>query len=163
LKPLRYGFEELGKPGMVPDSNGIGPMSVLRLAIIASCVVAALPADKSQQARLYDGAVTAAQWAGTYCDREVQKCTQAAEYWEQFKGKAHFAAGVAVDTVQRYSAVADGASNTASKTGAEPSIEMVAVRAAPFTVAVPLVSGRGTLSDQDLKSSWRSASKARKS
>lgn len=168
---VAYGCHQLGIL-LVPVCNWTGTMSVLRLAIIASCAVAALPADKAQQARLYDGAVTAASWAATYCDREADKCEKAAVYWDQFKTKAQFAASIAVDTVQRYSA---HAARTAPATQvAAPDarqapivvVEKVTVRnvpiPAPVPVEVPLVRGHGTLSGQDLQSPWR-GNKQRKS
>ncbi len=132
-------------------------MSVFRLAIIVSCAVAALPSDKMQQARLYESAASAAHWAGTYCDREPEKCEQAAAFWEQFKSKAQFAAGVAYDAMQRYSTVA---SNAAAEKP-ETRIELAVVRRVPLAPAIPaareipVVSGRGTLSENDLKAAWR--------
>jgi hypothetical protein len=139
-------------------------MSVIRFAILASCAVAAMPADKAQQARLYDGAVTAASWAATYCDREADHCEKAGAFWEQFKTKAQFAASITVDTVQRYSAEAAKAAPKSDPARAVV-IEHVAVRQVaippPVPVEVPLISGRGTLSEHDLRAPWRGSKQSK--
>jgi hypothetical protein len=78
-------------------------MSIVRIGIIVAVVIAVLPADKQQQARLYDRAATAVHWTATFCDRNGPTCTQAGDLWSAFATKAKFGAQMAYELVLKYS------------------------------------------------------------
>ena len=67
-------------------------MSLFRVGILVAAVVAVLPADRQQQAHLYDRAASAVHWTATFCDRNGQTCAQAASLWSAFLTKAQFGA-----------------------------------------------------------------------
>lgn len=73
-------------------------MGILRLGVIAAVGVALLPSDSEQQEILYNRAALAAHWTMTFCDRNPQTCTTAAEAWDGFRKKAQFGARLAYDT-----------------------------------------------------------------
>lgn len=73
-------------------------MGILRLGVIAAVGVALLPSDSEQQEILYNRAALAARWTMTFCDRNPQTCTTAAEVWDGFRKKAQFGARLAYDT-----------------------------------------------------------------
>lgn len=77
-------------------------MSLIRVGILVAAVVAVLPADRQQQARLYDRAATAVHWTATFCDRNGPTCAQAASLWSAFLTKAQFGAQMAYELAQRY-------------------------------------------------------------
>ncbi len=107
-------------------------MSIVRVGIIVAVVVAVLPADKQQQARLYDRAASAVHWTATFCDRNGPTCSQAGELWSAFVQKAQFGAQMAYELAQKYSSSQSG-SVTPASTG----------------------SVHGTLTPQDLQPAWR--------
>src|SRR4051812_33572776 len=78
-------------------------MSILRMGILVAVVVAVLPADKEQQARLFDRAATALHWTATFCDRNGPTCAQAGEIWSGFVRKAQFGAAMAYELATKYS------------------------------------------------------------
>jgi hypothetical protein len=114
-------------------------MSIIRVGIIVAVVVAVLPADKQQQARLYDRAASAVHWTATFCDRNGPTCSQAGDLWSAFVQKAQFGAQMAYQLALKYSSH-------------EPS-----QRNGYFAPAStrPL---DGTLRPQDLEPAWRGAS-----
>ena len=59
-------------------------MSIVRIGILVAVVIAVLPADKQQQARLYDRAASAVHWTATFCDRNGPTCSQAGDLWSAF-------------------------------------------------------------------------------
>lgn len=124
-------------------------MSLFRTAVVLSVAIALLPSDKGKQQQLYQQAVTMANDAATYCERNAETCAKAAEYWEQFKVKAVFAAGMARDALQRYSGDTTGESDAADATAGLASPESA------------VVTARGTLTAEDLEPAWR-VSKPRK-
>jgi hypothetical protein len=107
-------------------------MSLVRTGIIVAVVIAVLPADKQQQARLYDSAATAVHWTATFCDRNGPTCTQAGDLWSAFATKAKFGAQMAYELVLKYSK---------SETG----------YFAPASVS----PAHGTLTPEDLEPAWR--------
>jgi len=106
-------------------------MSLVRIGILVAVVVAVLPADKQQQARLYDRAATAVQWTATFCDRNGPTCTQAADFWSAFVQKAKFGANMAYELALKYSAADNGHFTRTSG------------------------PAQGTLTPQDLEPVWR--------
>lgn len=78
-------------------------MSILKIGILVAVVVAVLPADKEQQAALYDRAATAVHWTATFCDRNGPTCTQAGDFWSAFVTKAQFGAEMAYELALKYS------------------------------------------------------------
>lgn len=115
-------------------------MSLIRTGIVLSLAIAALPSDKGQQQRLYMQAAGAVDWAATYCDRNPQTCVKAGEYWDVFKAKAEFAGELALEAVKNYAA------------GGAQSLEPAAAKAS-------FVQKRGTLTQDDLRPSWRGTSR----
>lgn len=109
-------------------------MSILRTGILVALVVAVLPADKEQQARLYDRAATALHWTATFCDRNGPTCTQAGVIWSGFVQKAQFGAAMAYELATKYSSKDRGL-------------------LAPVADAYP----QGTLTPEDLQPAWRGA------
>jgi hypothetical protein len=78
-------------------------MSILRTGLLVAAVVAVLPADRQQQAHLFDRAANAVHWTATFCDRNGTTCTQAASLWSAFLTKAQFGAQMAYELAQKYS------------------------------------------------------------
>ncbi len=78
-------------------------MSILRIGILAAIVIAVLPSDKEQQARLYDRAAGAVHWTATFCDRNGTTCDRAADLWSAFVQKAQFGAQMAYEMAIKYS------------------------------------------------------------
>ena len=78
-------------------------MSLIRTGILIAAVVAVLPADRQQQAQLFDRAANAVHWTATFCDRNGPTCTQAAAIWSAFLTKAQFGAQMAYELAQKYS------------------------------------------------------------
>lgn len=109
------------------------------MAIVLSLAVALLPSDKGKQQQLYAEAVQYVEQAATYCDRNAQTCAQADAYWQQFKSKAQFAAGMLYESYQRYSVAA--AEQQRQEIDQSP------------------VKARGTLNPSDLEPAWRGAQK----
>lgn len=114
-------------------------MSLIRIGIIVAVVVAVLPADREQQARLFDRAANAAHWTATFCDRNGAICTQAASLWSAFLTKAQFGAQMAYQLAQKYTQPEQG-------------------RAAAPSALSPAID---TLSPEDLEPAWR-GNKARR-
>jgi hypothetical protein len=107
-------------------------MSIVRIGIIVAVVIAVLPADKQQQARLYDRAATAVHWTATFCDRNGPTCTQAGDLWSAFATKAKFGAQMAYELALKYSK-------------SEPS----------YYSPASAGSAQGTLTPEDLEPAWR--------
>lgn len=107
-------------------------MSILRIGLLVVLVIAVLPEDERQQARLYDRAAAAAHWTITFCDRNGPTCIQAGELWSAFLKKAEFGAQMAYALALRYTAREDG-----------------------YLAPAALGTARGTLTPQDLKPAWR--------
>jgi Family of unknown function (DUF5330) len=112
-------------------------MSIVRIGILVALVVAVLPADKEQQARLYDRAAGAVHWTATFCDRNDTTCEKAGDMWSAFVKKAQFGAQMAYELALKYSK--SDHSNHASagiETGTVAPVE-------------------GTLTPHDLQPAWR--------
>jgi hypothetical protein len=107
-------------------------MSLVRIGIIVAVVIAVLPADKQQQARLYDRAASAVHWTATFCDRNGPTCAQAGDLWSAFATKAQFGAQMAYELVVKYSK-----SDTSYLSSASAG------------------SAQGTLTPEDLQPAWR--------
>lgn len=76
-------------------------MSIVRTALLLGVIVAVLPTDEAQQARLYRQVTSAAHWAVTFCDRNAATCTAAGDAWAGFVKKAEFGARLAYDIMQK--------------------------------------------------------------
>ena len=111
-------------------------MSIVKIGILVAIVVAVLPADKEQQARLYDRAATAVHWTATFCDRNGPTCGQAKVMWSAFVQKAQFGAQMAYELAMKHSSRDQGLS-----TGA-------------------IQPADGTLTPQDLQPAWRGTGRA---
>jgi len=107
-------------------------MSIVRTAILVAVVVAVLPTDKEQQARLFDRAATAVHWTATFCDRNGPTCAQAGEIWSGFVQKAQFGAAMAYELATK-------------QTSKDRSLLAPAADA----------SRQGTLTPEDLEPAWR--------
>jgi Family of unknown function (DUF5330) len=117
-------------------------MGLIRSAVVIGAVVAIMPSDKAQQARLFENAANAAHWTLTFCARNPDACERGAELWGSFREKADFAVRVAYD-------VASQAMATSSKGEPGPAAGPVRLDAEPRAV------DRGTLSGRDLQPAWR--------
>jgi hypothetical protein len=112
-------------------------MSIVRTALLLGVIVAVLPTDEAQQARLYQQVSSAAHWAVTFCDRNAATCTAASEAWAGFVKKAEFGARLAYDIVHK---------------------QVMTERQAPVAPAAdpsPRPRERGTLTPGDLQPGWR--------
>jgi hypothetical protein len=107
-------------------------MSSVRIGILVAIVVAVLPADKEQQAHLYDRAASAVHWTATFCDRNGATCEQAGHLWSAFVAKAKFGAQMAYELALKHSK-GDGG----------------------YLAPVSSESARGTLAPDDMKPAWR--------
>ena len=106
-------------------------MSIVKIGILVAIVVAVLPADKEQQARLYDRAATAVHWTATFCDRNGPTCSQAKVMWSAFVQKAQFGAQMAYELAMKHSSRDQGVSPAA------------------------IQPADGTLTPEDLQPAWR--------
>lgn len=123
-------------------------MGLFRTAAIAGVVIALMPTERGQQSHMAEQVAAAAKWTVTYCDRNPQTCTQAAEAWAVFVKKAEFAAKLAYDVAQEH----------LTRNGGEPRETQNARdgRDQPAPGARPLPAlERGTLSKDDLLPAWR--------
>ena len=113
-------------------------MSILKIGILVAVVVAVLPADREQQAALYDRAASAVHWTATFCDRNGPTCAQASVVWAGFVKKAQFGAAMAYEIAMK-------------QTG----------RDQPRTLIEPTVdlTPRGTLRAEDLEPVWRGSAR----
>ncbi|MBI1651360.1 DUF5330 domain-containing protein [Hyphomicrobium sulfonivorans] len=117
-------------------------MSLLKLGILIAVVVAVLPADREQQAALYDKAATAVHWTATFCDRNGTTCDQAGVIWSAFVEKAKFGAAMAYELVTKDSEGAPATAQTVRYNVIEPGVDL---------------TPRGTLRAEDLEPVWRGA------
>ncbi len=127
-------------------------MSIFRTGIALACAVALLPADKAQQERVFIQATEATEWVRSYCEREPDKCNQAADLWNGFKEKAAFAGRLSLEAYQKYAATGtlDGLSKSAyTASGAMAASQVAYNEPAPVR---PLVD---TLMREDMQPAWR--------
>lgn len=117
-------------------------MSLLKLGILIAVVVAVLPADREQQAALYDKAATAVHWTATFCDRNEATCDQAGIIWAAFVEKAKFGAAMAYELVTKDSDASSAAAQSARYDVIEPGVDL---------------TPQGTLRAEDLEPVWRGA------
>lgn len=113
-------------------------MSILKAGILVAIVVAILPADREQQAALYDRAASAVHWTATFCDRNGPTCEQAGVLWAGFVKKAQFGAAMAYELVMK------NTGKDQSRSLIEPTVDM---------------TPRGTLRGDDLEPAWRGSSR----
>lgn len=112
-------------------------MSILKIGILVAAVVAILPADREQQAALYDRAASAVHWTATFCDRNATTCQQAGVLWTGFVQKAQFGAAMAYELVMKHTG------NEQGRSLIEPTVDL---------------TPRGTLRADDLEPAWRGSS-----
>jgi len=110
-------------------------MSILRIGILVAVVIAVLPADEEQQARLYDRAASAVHWTATFCDRNGPTCEKAGDAWSTFVKKARFGAQMAYEMALKYSKGDNG-----------------------YIAPVSVEPSRGTLAPHDFEPAWRGGS-----
>ncbi len=72
-------------------------MFLIRSAFWLALLVALVPSDPQEQARMYQTASQALHNAQTFCDRNAVICTEAQGYWALFKDKAAIGARMAID------------------------------------------------------------------
>lgn len=114
-------------------------MGLFRLAIVVAAGIALLPSDREQQARIYERAVTTANWVVTFCDRNETTCQKSSELWTQFVAKAEFGAKLAYDMMREKKSD----ENTAERIFAPASSKRILERES------------GTLTDRDRATPWR--------
>jgi hypothetical protein len=113
-------------------------MSILKIGILVAVVVAVLPADRAQQAALYDRAASAVHWTATFCDRNGPTCDQAGVVWAGFVKKAQFGAAMAYELAMKQ------AGRDQPRALIEPTVDL---------------TPRGTLRAEDLEPVWRGSSR----
>ncbi|MEO8421440.1 MAG: hypothetical protein ABI457_09620 [Hyphomicrobium sp.] len=113
-------------------------MSILKIGILVAVVVAVLPADRAQQAALYDRAATAVHWTATFCDRNGPTCDQASVVWASFVKKAQFGAAMAYEIATKQ------AGRDQPRNLIEPTVDL---------------TPRGTLRADDLEPVWRGSAR----
>jgi hypothetical protein len=74
-------------------------MFIIRSAFWIALIIALIPSDPSQQAKMYQTASYAVHRAATFCDRNVAVCDSANAYWGLFKEKAAVGARMLGDLV----------------------------------------------------------------
>jgi hypothetical protein len=114
-------------------------MSIIKVGILVALVVAVMPADREQQAALYDRAATAVHWTATFCDRNGAACERAGVMWGGFVEKAKFGAAMAYDLAMKSS----GRDQAPSLI--EPTVDL---------------TPRGTLRADDLEPVWRGSARS---
>ena len=72
-------------------------MFLIRSAVWLALLVAMVPSDPREQARMYQTASQALHDAQTFCDRNALLCAEAQSYWAVFKDKAAIGARMAID------------------------------------------------------------------
>jgi hypothetical protein len=74
-------------------------MFIIRSAFWIALIIALIPSDPSQQAKMYQTASHAVHRAATFCDRNGAVCDTAQAYWGVFKEKAAVGARMLGDLV----------------------------------------------------------------
>ena len=74
-------------------------MFLIRSAFWLALLVALVPSDPGEQARMYQTASYALHRAVTFCDRNPVICTEAQGYWAIFKEKAAVGSRMAGDLI----------------------------------------------------------------
>lgn len=74
-------------------------MFLVRSAFWLALLVALVPSDPGEQARMYQTASYALHQAVTFCDRNAAICKEAQAHWAVFKDKAAIGARMAGDLV----------------------------------------------------------------
>jgi hypothetical protein len=112
-------------------------MFLIRSAFWLALLVALVPSDPGEQARMYQTASYAVYRAVTFCDRNPAICTEAQAYWAVFKEKAAIGSRMASDLLN----------------------ERLAAKQAPLPAAAPLLEQplppADTLRASDRAPEWR--------
>lgn len=114
-------------------------MGLFKLAAVVAVGVSLLPAEREKQEQLYLRAASAATWTMTFCDRNVETCTKASQFWGEFSKKAEFGAKLAYDVLREKSGGADAAQTLS----------------APAHFETAPAETKGTLTQNDLRPAWR--------
>lgn len=134
-------------------------MGLFRTAVIVGAVVALMPTDRNQQARLYDQAASAAKWTMTFCDRNADMCRQGGELWGVFVKKAQFAGQMALQLIQEQASrggqVEPARAAYGDETRRADPVSMRPVPALERREPAPEWRQRGTLRDDDMQPHWR--------
>ena len=128
-------------------------MFLIRVAFWLGLVVLLLPTDERQQARLYNTALATVERATTFCERNAQACTVAAQLWATFVKKAEFGARMAIDLLSSGGHKEEAAPQPSAHTQPASSPANARAKAEP---KLP-TAGRGTLTPADLAPAWRGA------
>jgi hypothetical protein len=128
-------------------------MFLIRVAFWLGLVVLLLPTDERQQARLYNTALATVERATTFCERNAQACTVAAQLWATFVKKAEFGARMAIDLMS--SGGSSGGRGEGGPARSQPASSPTHAKgkAEPKLPA----TYRGTLTPTDLAPAWRGA------
>ena len=113
-------------------------MFFIRLAFWLGVAVLLLPTDAQQQARLYTTATSAVERATTFCDRNAGTCAAAASAWATFLKKAEFGARLVGDLIST--------SGRQSPDASQPPRQNMSTNTGDH---------RGTLSQEDMRPTWR--------
>jgi hypothetical protein len=129
-------------------------MFLIRMAFWLGLLVWLLPTDEHQQARLYTTALATVERATTFCERNPQTCTLAAQLWATFLKKAEFGARMAVDLVS-----SGGRKDESAAPQPPARSEPIGTAPHPKAKAEPKLpaANRGTLTPTDLAPAWRGA------
>jgi hypothetical protein len=95
-------------------------MFLIRSAFWLALLVALVPSDPGEQARMYQTASYAVYRAVTFCDRNPVICTEAQAYWAIFKEKAAVGSRMAGDLLNERLAAKQAAQPTAAPPLLEP-------------------------------------------
>jgi len=125
-------------------------MFLIRVAFWLGLVVLLLPTDERQQARLYNTALATVERATTFCERNAQACTVAAQLWATFLKKAEFGARMAIDLLS-----SGGRREEAPPPAAHTQPASSPANAKAKVEPKPPPAGRGTLTRADLAPAWR--------
>ena len=123
-------------------------MSLLRTGFVVVVAIMLLPIDEAQQAKVSGTASSAAERAGTFCERNVATCAAGAEIWATFVKKAEFGATLAGNMIQDYLR----SSSTSQEVARQPVDPAHKPASAPGSAVEPR---RGTLTPGDIAPAWR--------
>jgi len=118
-------------------------MFIIRSAFWIAVIIALIPSDPTQQARMYQTASYAVHQAATFCDRNGAMCDSAQTYWGLFKEKAAVGARMLGDLVNERMAAPAAPDRTPRARDLTPVLE----RSAPSSE---------TLGPSDRAPEWRS-------
>ena len=123
-------------------------MSLLRTGFVVVVAIMLLPTDEAQQTKVSSGALTAAERAASFCERNTATCAAGAEIWATFVKKAEFGAKLAGNLLQDY---LKGTMTRPQEVARQPIDPAHKPASAPANAMEP----RGTLTPGDIAPAWR--------